>query len=143
MKPAIIIDIDGTIALRKTTPGTRGPYDWARVGEDIPNLPVLAVLAGLRQGWPPTAFILVSGRDEICGPETKDWLAKYAVPYDELHMRPRRDNRPDIELKDELYRTHIKPYHSVIAVFDDRQAVVDMWRYEHGLTVLQVAEGNF
>ena len=30
----------------------------------------------------------------------------------------------------------------VVAVFDDRQKVVDMWR-EIGLTCMQVAPGNF
>jgi hypothetical protein len=31
---------------------------------------------------------------------------------------------------------------NVFAVFDDRQQVVDMWR-DNGLTVFQVAEGDF
>jgi hypothetical protein len=34
------------------------------------------------------------------------------------------------------------PTEEIFAVFDDRQQVVDMWR-DNGLTVFQVAEGDF
>ncbi|MFC7644091.1 hypothetical protein ACFQX6_27630 [Streptosporangium lutulentum] len=38
-----IVDIDGTLALR----GDRGPYDWDRVGEDLPNHPVVTIVKAL------------------------------------------------------------------------------------------------
>lgn len=42
----------------------------------------------------------------------------------------------------ELYERYVQPIGSVTAVLDDRARVVAMWR-ALGLTVLQVAEGNF
>ncbi|PPK92349.1 hypothetical protein CLV92_11595 [Kineococcus xinjiangensis] len=45
-------------------------------------------------------------------------------------------------MKVQLYRKHIEPGCDVLAVFDDRQSVVDAWR-AIGLTVFQVAPGKF
>ena len=38
---AVIVDIDGTLALRT---GDRSPFDWHRVGEDTPNPPVIELV---------------------------------------------------------------------------------------------------
>jgi hypothetical protein len=65
-----------------------------------------------------------------------------AEPGDELHLRSRKDNRPDSVVKMEIYKREIEPRHTVAWVLDDRDQVVRMWR-SLGLTVLQVAEGNF
>jgi hypothetical protein len=143
MKSAVIVDVDGTVALRPLTEGARGPYDWARVGEDVPNVPVIELLQCLRNEWWQTDFIVVSGRSDICREETGEWIMLHGVPCDYLHMRERGDNRPDVEVKAEIYLREIKPYYRVRCVFDDRNAVVEMWRYQFGLTVMQVAEGNF
>ena len=35
-----IVDIDGTVAIM----GDRSPFDWARVGEDLPKSPVITVV---------------------------------------------------------------------------------------------------
>jgi hypothetical protein len=57
-------------------------------------------------------------------------------------MRARGDGRPDEIVKKELYRKRVAPRWKVTAVLDDRDKVVRMWR-RIGLTVLQVAEGDF
>jgi hypothetical protein len=64
------------------------------------------------------------------------------VPGEALHMRAHGDNRPDHVVKRELYRRRIKSRYKVTAVLDDRMKVVRMWR-GLGLTVLQVADGDF
>lgn len=61
----------------------------------------------------------------------------------ELHMRRTGDERPDAVVKRELFERCVQPAYDVVAVFDDRNSVVAMWREELGLTVFQVAEGNF
>lgn len=63
---AIIVDIDGTVALM----GDRSPYDWSKVSEDTINGPVAATTAALR-AWAPTV-LFVSGRDEQCRQQTWD-----------------------------------------------------------------------
>lgn len=137
---AWIVDIDGTLALGCFgEPGRRGPYDWNRVGEDDPNLPVIFLSNAL------AAFldiVLVSGRDECCRGETEDWLARHHVSWSALHMRPNQDYRPDGEVKSEIYHRDIVPNWDVLGVLDDRDQVVEMWR-GLGLLCCQVAPGAF
>ncbi|WP_026416471.1 hypothetical protein [Actinomadura oligospora] len=42
-----LVDIDGTVALRRPGPDERAPHDWHRVGEDLPNQPVITVVQAL------------------------------------------------------------------------------------------------
>lgn len=139
---AWIFDLDGTLALR----GKRGPYDWGRVGEDEPNYPVIHTMDMICHGIgsnPEAQVIVVSGRDAICRDETVEWLINNTPQPNSLYMRKHKDNRPDTVVKAEIYKTYIEPFYDVIAVFDDRDSVVRMWREEFGLTCFQVAEGNF
>jgi hypothetical protein len=57
-------------------------------------------------------------------------------------MRRSGDNRCDSIVKEEIYREHIEGKYNVLAVFDDRDRVVDMWR-RLGLLCLQVYYGDF
>lgn len=144
---AIIADIDGTLAIR----GDRSPYDWHRVGEDIPNRPIVTIVNAVQHSIAQYAgedgyvsLIFTTGRKEICRDLTLGWLKLHMAndaPWS-LFMRANNDNREDHIVKEEIYREKIEPVFDVIAVFDDRQQVVDMWR-RNGLTCLQVAEGNF
>ena len=132
-----VFDIDGTVALMDG----RSPYDWHRVGEDKPNGRVVEIARQLNRNH---YIIFLSGRDGICKPETKKWFEDnlFDIEYEGLYMRPEGDNRPDTVVKEELYREYIQGKYNVLAVFDDRKKVVDMWR-SLGLTCLQVAEGDF
>lgn len=133
-----IVDIDGTLALR----GDRDPYDWDRVGEDQPNAAVIAVVQALFQAGHPVAY--VSGRKECCRRQTEMWLAAHVGYWDDtsgLWMRADDDHRPDTAVKREIYERHFA-HLGVAGVIDDRASVVAMWR-SLGLTVFQVAEGDF
>lgn len=135
---AILCDIDGTLAKM----GTRSPFDWKKVGEDTLNRPVAHVLDKFgRDG--DVEIVMMSGRDSVCRQETRDWLKQHHIKYAALHMRAENDNRKDNIVKRELYEQHIAGKYNVLFVLDDRNQVVDMWRNELGLTVLQVAEGDF
>lgn len=134
---AVIVDIDGTLALR----GDRGPFDWARVGEDQPNPPVIELVNMIWNADTHTV-ILMSGRDEVCRNQTEMWLSAQINNWHHLYMRPARDNRKDAIVKEELYRTHVEPHYRVSFVIDDRDQVVAMWR-RIGLPCFQVAEGAF
>jgi predicted kinase len=155
---AILCDIDGTLA----NMGARSPFDWQKVGIDTikpatrdilvryANTIVSDYHGELRVGLPSAgqhpdevAVILMSGRDAVCRQATRDWLKLHQVPYDALHMRAENDNRKDNIVKRELYEQHIAGKYNVLFVLDDRDQVVDMWRNELGLTVMQVAEGDF
>lgn len=141
LKLATIVDIDGTLAIRDG----RGPYDWHRVSEDLRHNPVIDIVNAWQDHMAHMmTTIFVSGRKEQCREQTIEWLSRHMSKSCQhvLHMRADDDNREDHILKQEIYDTYIKPNYRVLAVFDDRQQVVDMWR-RNGLTCLQVAEGNF
>ena len=142
-QPAIIVDIDGTIAIRGTGVDARGPFDWDRVGEDTPNQRVINLVNMFRDN--DYQVIFVSGRDAVCDSVTLHWLFEYAgFEFDDLlFMREADDNRPDTVVKREIYERDIADQYDVHYVLDDRNSVVKMWREELGLTVLQVADGDF
>ncbi|MFG3343207.1 polynucleotide kinase [Glycomyces sp. NPDC048151] len=140
MPKVVIVDIDGTVALRLGE-NPRKPYAFNRVGEDAPNQPVIAVVEALAQAGNKIVFL--SGRDEVCRTDTLTWLKRHiAVPEVELYMRKAGDSRRDSTVKRELYDAHLA-HREVLCVIDDRDQVVQMWREDLGLTCLQVAYGDF
>jgi hypothetical protein len=143
MMPIVLCDVDGTVALMgKGESGRRHFYEWHRVAEDDPNVPVINLVQVLRAAGYPIVFL--SGRDEVCREATNNWLIEHGAAQagDALYMRPHKDNRPDHEVKLEIYKRDIEPNNTVAWVIDDRDQVVRMWR-SLGLTVLQVADGAF
>ncbi|SET52002.1 phosphatase domain-containing protein [Nonomuraea wenchangensis] len=134
---AVLVDIDGTAALM----GDRSPFDETRVGDDRPNLPVIAVIRALHAAGNRVVFM--SGRSDACRAATEEWLtAHVGLAYDALHMREAGDHRKDSIVKAELFDAHVRDVYDVSCVLDDRRQVVEMWR-AMGLTVLQVADGDF
>ena len=137
--PAILCDIDGTIALR----GDRDPHAHEHAMEDQPNWPVIRTVEAVQRvhGW---RIVLVSARSEKFRDITRYWLWTHRIAGDSvpLFMRKDRDERPDQEVKKDIYRAYIEPHYTVQAIFDDRDRVVKMWR-ELGLPCFQVAEGNY
>lgn len=133
----IVVDVDGTLALR----GARGPYEEGRVGEDLPNEPVVAVVQAMREtGY---RVVVVSGRTKGCLAMTQLWLRTHlAFEPDALLMREQGDGRKDSVLKLEFLDQWIAPRYHVVLVIDDRQSVVDAWR-SRGLVCLQASPGNF
>lgn len=133
---AVICDLDGTLALLNG----RNPYDSGKCGKDLLNGDVHEIL--VRLGLP---VIFMSGREERFRPQTVKWLNVFAgaeLAKAALYMRPTRDKRKDSIVKQELYEAHVKGKFRVLAVFDDRNQVVEMWR-SIGLTCCQVAPGDF
>lgn len=132
---AIICDIDGTLALMKD----RGPFDWHLVGQDLVHSHIKEILSRFSEDY---IILLVSGRDEVCRPQTEEWLAKHGIDWHFLFMRPKGSYEKDCLVKEKIFNEKIKGEWEVSFVLDDRDQVVKMWR-SLGLIVLQVAEGNF
>lgn len=136
-KEVVIFDIDGTLADHK---GIRSPFDWKKVGEDRPHPEIINLLNMYRaEGY---GIILMSGRDSQCRLQTEEWLEKYDIQYDALHMRPRASNDKDFNIKLQLYVNHVWPNCKVHLIVDDRFQVVRMWR-ALGIKVLSVDNGFF
>lgn len=135
LPPCTICDIDGTLAIM----GKRSPFDWKRVGVDSVNYLVRNYLDWCYLNG---ANILLSGRDEVCRPETEEWLEEYEVGYDKLYMRPKGDGRKDSVVKYELLVEKVLPEYYPTLVLDDRNQVVRMWR-SLGIPTWQVNDGDF
>ncbi|QDK78749.1 AAA family ATPase [Spirosoma sp. KCTC 42546] len=141
----VLVDIDGTVAtMRDRIHGGRYPFDWHRVGEDLPKWPIINLVKALRASGYTIVFF--SGRDAVCRTETMAWINQYfgwQFPDYELFMRPQGNNSKDATIKYELFEQHILGQYYVELVIDDRQQVVDMWRRQLGLTCVQVNYGDF
>ncbi|MBL1322214.1 MAG: hypothetical protein COA63_014315 [Methylophaga sp.] len=146
MAKIIIVDIDGTIAnMQKDEPGKRGPYDWDRVGEDLPHKDIIQLVKMFH--YSSHKIVFMTGRDESCRAITKRWLIKYLGFIGQqapLYMRPEGDRTPDTDMKLKTLQQHLKdhPKDEIYMAIDDRNSVVKLWRDE-GIRCLQVAEGNF
>lgn len=128
---AVICDLDGTLCLMNG----RNPYDASECQNDLLS-PVVANLIKDR------TVILVSGREEKYLPPTLEFLSKHNIKYEKLFMRQTDDKRKDWIIKNEIWHDHIAGKYNIEFVLDDRNRVVEGWR-SLGLTVLQVADGDF
>lgn len=142
---ALIVDIDGTLAHMVD----RGPFEFNKVHQDRLD----EIVAHVVQTYHDLGYkiIICSGRDDdpVCKRVTEEWLKQHNVPYDKIFMRDR--TRVDAKggkvhdniIKREIFDKYIKDNYNIQFVLDDRNQVVDMWRNELGLKVLQVANGDF
>lgn len=150
-RPLYIFDLDGTLALNshrqfyvENTPANWTAFFRACV-DDQPNTAVIRTLATLEQAgcecW------IWSGRSDEVRAETHTWLSRHVyADCEDLpvpRMRAEGDYTPDDRLKrDWLHAMTEQDRARLVAVFDDRDKVVEMWRAE-GVPCFQVARGEF
>lgn len=145
--PAVIVDIDGTVALHVLPDGrlTRHHHHYRAVGWDLPNPPVISTVRALHAAG--HQIIFCSGRpvrDEHgydVGAATYAWLAEHVGEWTlgaPLFMRAHNDHRSDDVIKAEIYEQFIRGHYDVHLALDDRPRVIRMWR-SLGLSVFDVA----
>lgn len=152
-KNFVIFDLDGTLALTEHRSHfvTGEKKDWrsffAACVDDLPNPPVIAAMRA--HSFAGHDIVIVSGRSDEVSEQTAKWINDHIVPNIrgghpiDLIMRKEGDFMPDHELKAKwLNNGAIPPKHQILCVYDDRDAVVAMWR-EQGVPCFQVAPGNF
>lgn len=139
---AIIVDLDGTVALHN-----RSPYDYDSLHTDSPNAPIIDIVNNERDLG--THILFTSGRPDSHYDMTIEWLDKHVgidpvsdPDYSKLFMRKTGDTRMDAIVKGEIFDAKIRHNYNVLYCLDDRNQVVDAWR-KMGLTCLQVAPGDF
>lgn len=147
----IVSDLDGTLTLG---PKNRSPFEWHKVGNDDINLGTASVIDGIqfidgKRGTGHIKTFIFSGRDEVCRPETEEWLERHDIEYDALFMR-RSDHVDengnqvkDTTVKAEMIEKHIKGKYNVLIWFDDRTQVANMLRDVYGINVAQLGDPNW
>ena len=154
-KPLYIFDIDGTIALidhrRHILDDTQDQNRWRRFYEacdrDWPNTPVIRTMESLRITGAEIWFF--SGRSAEVRDKTITWLAHntsfmtHDLEGPILTMRDEGDYTADDTLKKQWFDNMLtEDKQRLVAVFDDRSRVVNMWR-SNGVACFQVADGEF
>lgn len=136
LNDAIIVDIDGTVALMNG----RNGYDYKAAASDLPNKPIVDLVNSV-----DCEVIFLSGREgtEESRKVATEWLNNYIKKPYRLYMREAKDYRSDELIKKEIYNNLIKDNYNVRFILDDRDRVVKMWRDELNLCCLQVYYGNF
>lgn len=154
MKPLYIFDIDGTVALidhRRHILDREDRQKWrdfyAACDKDLPNEPVIRTLEGLRHAGSDIWFF--SGRSDEVRDKTVAWLAHHTsfmsweLDGPMLTMRAAGDYTADDVLKKQwLDAMLVDDRRRLVAVFEDRNKVVAMWR-DAGVPCFQVAPGEF
>ena len=134
---AVTCDIDGTLA---KMPEGFSPYDPAHYPHNTLHRGVNAALWAVNRTGDPVFF--VSGRDASGREATWNWLGKWGILCEGLYMRAEGDTRRDDVIKVELFNKHFRGKYNILYHLDDRDRVVKGLR-AIGITVFQVAEGNF
>lgn len=155
MKPLYIFDLDGTLALTEhrqhILDNKDDPQRWRRFyaacDRDEPNAPVISTMERLRR----FADIWIwSGRSSEVAAKTIEWLEQHTsfmrsdlLIGETLTMRAEGDYTPDDVLKKQwLASMLVDDRRRLVAVFEDRDRMVAMWRAA-GVPCFQVAPGAF
>ena len=131
--PAIIVDIDGTLAEKVTD---REPYDWSRVHEDAIVEPIRKLICAYHLMH--FQIIYLTGRDEAARHNTETWLNKYKCPPGPLLMAPAGSRAKSEIVKTALYHEFVEGKYDVEFSLEDRDKLVKMWR-DLGVRCFQVA----
>lgn len=154
MTPLFIFDIDGTLANTKHRQHILERQDYPAKWRDFylacdkddPIPQTLRTMELLRVTGAEIWFF--TGREEFVRDRTEKWLVQHTsfMSWDLksiLLMRPDSDHRPDYELKEHWYDNMlIEDQERLVAVFEDRTRVVEMWR-RNNVMCYQVEEGKF
>lgn len=150
MVPLYIFDLDGTLALidHRLPLIKRKKPNWdlffKKCVDDKPNMPVISTCNSLIDAG--CDILIFTGRSEIVKKETIEWL-DYNIDFEcdwsrYLYMSPEGYSIPNADLKKQFYN-NLPPRDKkrLIAVFEDQQSTVEMWR-DLGIMCFQVVQGD-
>ncbi|MRK02311.1 hypothetical protein GEV27_12340 [Aeromicrobium sp. S22] len=138
MRDAVIFDMDGTLcdtsSIQHLVEGD--DKDFTAFHAASADCPAHAdvVEAARAQHEQGRAVLVVTSREFIWRDLTLDWLVAHDVPYDALYMRIVGDYRKDVVIKSEILQRIADDGYTVLEAWDDKPAVVDLWR-EHDIVV--------
>ena len=126
--PAVIFDIDNTILYHTN----RNPFDWSDLSGDtlIQGMDHLIDMFNFYDYY----VIIITGRPELVRPQTKEWLSRNGIVYDELIMKPEQYEKGFIFKQRELVQ--LLENYDVKFAFDDDQKCANMYK-ENGVIIFQ------
>lgn len=138
-KPAVIVDMDGTLVdvssirhyvrealLPDGSYSKRNFDDFHKSSLFCPA--IWKTVDMVMHYWERRLDILiVTARSRDYDRTTRDWLHKYAIPYNALFMRDVGDFRPDVDVKRDIL-AEIEETWRVVHAIDDNPNVIDLWR---------------
>lgn len=126
--PTVIFDIDNTILYHTN----RTPFDWSDLSGDtlIQGMDHLIDMFNFYDYY----VIIMTGRPESVRSQTKEWLSKNGIVYDELIMKPEQFEKGFIFKQRELVR--LLENYDVKFAFDDDQKCANMYK-ENGIIIFQ------
>lgn len=130
-RPAIIVDIDGTVAdlthrlHHLETPGKKRDWDSFYATQEL-DTPMPKTIEFVKDKSKDHSVLFITGRPDDYAGVTKDWLDSHfpGLNY-ELYMRS--DYTPPAEYKKSVYNNLIKDRYQVVLALDDDQENLDMF----------------
>lgn len=122
----IIVDVDGTLS----NSINRKVFDYKNCGDDFIIKPSRSIVVNQHHAWKyerRNKVFAMTGREDSCREETRNWLNAWNTPIDSILMRTEGDHRKDTIIKKELYEHYIKDRYNVLYVMEDRPSVMQMW----------------
>tara|TARA_B100000530_G_C15916437_1_gene471428 strand:- start:1315 stop:1752 length:438 start_codon:yes stop_codon:yes gene_type:complete len=142
----IIFDVDGTLMdiTHRVHFVRQKPKDFKSFREhavfDKPNEEIFTIARDLADAG--HRILISTGRMKHERDITIEQITSNGLGFHEIYMRGDTDYRSDDVLKEGYLKKMYKDGYKPTMAFDDRKRVVDMFR-RYGLTVFQVAEGDF
>lgn len=147
MQKCVIFDLDGTLfdTSHRIHYIKNKPKNWKAFYEGIRDDPLIEEIAHILKMYHYDGrynIVYLTGREETYRAITLEAIKEHGLPKAPLYMRPKRDYRPDVEVKKALLEIIRGDGHDPKIAFEDRKRNVDMFRAE-GMLVCHVDEGDF
>tara|TARA_B100000989_G_scaffold3891_1_gene2721 strand:- start:5118 stop:5549 length:432 start_codon:yes stop_codon:yes gene_type:complete len=138
-KKIVICDIDGTIANNDHRQHfLKKKKDWdgffSKLHKDEPIFEIIDKVKALEKEG--RRIIFLTGRPEKYRQQTEDWLKKYFTFDLEILMRKDNDRRNKIEIKKELFETHLSSL-EIKVIFENDPELIFLWK-KLGFIVFEV-----
>lgn len=143
---AVVFDMDGTLAdvssirhhVRPDPSGQRRYKDFESFHRESVNVPPNSEVVDMARNAAAAGkkIVIVTARRAKWRNHTAMWLAQNGVPSDAMYMRSDQDQRPDYEVKKDIYDRMSKSYNVIHAV-DDNPNVLKLW-HEKGIRTSRI-----
>jgi phosphoglycolate phosphatase-like HAD superfamily hydrolase len=137
-RPLAVFDLDGVLAdvRHRLHHLEHHPKNWRGFFRAAPRDPLHPEGAALaHEAAIDCEIVYLTGRPEVCRPDTVAWLAAQGLPQGQLVMRSDRDHRAARQAKPELLR-QVAEGREVAIVVDDDLEVCDAYE-QAGFRVLR------